>query len=52
MGKVNSGHGPEPVVVSGSGKAAEFLKAQEGKPRKTRPRKSEPQTEEGKVKQA
>lgn len=52
IGKVNSGHVPDPVVVSGSGKAAEFLKAQEGKPRKTRPRKSEPQTEEGKVKQA
>ena len=42
IGKINSGQELSPVVVNGSGKAAEFLKAQEVKPgRKARPRKPE-----------
>ena len=32
IGKINSGQELSPVVVNGSGKAAEFLKAQEVKP--------------------
>lgn len=39
IGKINSGQEVASVVVSGAGKAAEFLKAQEVKPRRARPRK-------------
>ena len=53
IGKINSGQELSPVVVNGSGKAAEFLKAQEVKPgRKARPRKPEQAPADKKAKQA
>lgn len=53
IGKINSGQEVASVVVSGAGKAAEFLKAQEVKPRRARPRKpDQPTSPDKKTKQA
>ncbi|HIW97964.1 MAG TPA: uroporphyrinogen-III synthase [Candidatus Tidjanibacter gallistercoris] len=53
IGKINSGQEVASVVVSGAGKAAEFLKAQEVKPRRARPRKpDQPASADKKTKQA
>lgn len=52
VGDINSGHEPAPVVLNVNTKGAEFLKAQEGKPRRAKPRKVEPVVADKKAKRA
>lgn len=52
VGDINSGHEPAPVVLNVNTKGAEFLKAQEGKPRRAKPRKVEPAVADKKAKRA